>query len=213
MLSIYDNLFQGTVPAALTTLAGIALAYNPYLVGPLPAGFTTSNMYAWSAYYGAFYRGYNLASSVVYGGVNYGTGVLRGTSIGHDRPVVNILRDLLAALDPNNSSSLASSWLPTHAQPCPPWLSSNAATPNQLSTTPVRAAGTRRLCGGLGVLTRPRPPRAAAGLRARVGGGDVRRRHLLRQLNTPADHPGARRRRGAEPRRGRAAWHAAAGAA
>ena len=33
ILTVHDNLIQGTVPVTLTSLEGISLAYNPYQVG------------------------------------------------------------------------------------------------------------------------------------------------------------------------------------
>jgi hypothetical protein len=109
-----------------------------YLVGPLAAGFTTSKLFAWSATFGEYYAASQLGTAS-YGATNYGSGVLRGTSLGLDRPAVSILRDILAALDPSGTSNLTASWKATDVQPCPPWITIQGSNPGQLNTTPVRA--------------------------------------------------------------------------
>ena len=64
---------------------------------------------------------------------SYGSGALVGTSIGLDRPLVNLLREIQTAADPSNTSSMRTSWMPSHWQACAPWRSgnSNAANPGQ----------------------------------------------------------------------------------
>jgi hypothetical protein len=54
-LGLFDNAFVGTVPPAYTALKWLSLAYNPGLVGALPAGFTGLELFAWSAYYSGYY--------------------------------------------------------------------------------------------------------------------------------------------------------------
>jgi hypothetical protein len=54
-LGLFDNAFVGTVPPAYTALKWLSLAYNPGLVGALPAGFTGLKLFAWSAYYSGYY--------------------------------------------------------------------------------------------------------------------------------------------------------------
>ncbi len=49
-LSVFDNLFEGTVPASYAALDWVALSYNPYLFGALPANLPIGSLYAWSAY-------------------------------------------------------------------------------------------------------------------------------------------------------------------
>jgi hypothetical protein len=49
-LSVFDNLFEGTVPASYAALDWVALSYNPYLIGALPANLPIGSLYAWSAY-------------------------------------------------------------------------------------------------------------------------------------------------------------------
>ena len=43
-LSVVDNLLSGTVPASFASLSWLALAYNPQLVGALPAGLVNATM-------------------------------------------------------------------------------------------------------------------------------------------------------------------------
>ena len=54
-VSLFDNLFSGTVPPEYSSLSWVALAYNPLLVGALPSGFTvagaTAKLRTWSGYY------------------------------------------------------------------------------------------------------------------------------------------------------------------
>ena len=65
---------------------------------------------------------------------SYGSGALAGTSIGLDRPLVNISRDIQAAADPSNTSDLSTSWLPSHLQACAPWRTTGNTKPNQSPT-------------------------------------------------------------------------------
>ena len=126
-LAVYDNAFSGSVPASYTQFAWVALAYNPLLVGALPAGFNSTKLYAWSAYYSGFYSwyyAYTAGAGATYGmspsyATGYGTGFLYGTSIGLDRPLVSILQDIKAAVDP--SGAVLSAWNASHLQPCRPW--------------------------------------------------------------------------------------------
>ena len=74
MLSVFDNLarccllvlrayvvltraacarqFESTIPASYTALSWMAVSYNPYLYGQLPAGLGAMKLAAWSAYLG-----------------------------------------------------------------------------------------------------------------------------------------------------------------
>jgi len=79
----------------------------------------------------ASYGKYGYMSPTVPNG--YGSGALVGTSIGLDRPLVNILRDIQTAADPSNTSNLRTSWMPSHWQACAPWQSSNSK-PGQATT-------------------------------------------------------------------------------
>ena len=54
-LSVYDNQIAGQVPSAFGAFSWLALAYNPLLVGSLPASVNASKLSAWSAYNNAFY--------------------------------------------------------------------------------------------------------------------------------------------------------------
>ena len=155
-LSVYDNLFSGSVPANLTSLAWVSLAYNPLLVGALPAGFNSSKLYAWSAYLNGFYSwqfvnggsgriAYGAAPS--YNDPGYGTGFLYATSIGLQRPLASILQDVKLALDPTRAA--LSSWNISSMNPCRPW-SSYGNSPKQNSASP--SAGTSwRYISTLGV--------------------------------------------------------------
>ncbi len=140
LLSVFDNLYTGTVPASYASISALALAYNPGLVGAFPSGFTTSKLWVWSAYFNLYYNAANMIGTASYGmAPNYGSGILYGTSIGLDRPLVDILRDVQAALDPSNTSALAASWGSTHLQACTPYKSSNAPLttyPGQAVTQP-----------------------------------------------------------------------------
>jgi len=83
-------------------------------------------------------RYYSLADSITTASrgsyfYNYGSGALVGTSIGLDRPLVNILRDIQTAADPSNTSDLRTSWMPSHWQACAPWKGSNS-NPGQATT-------------------------------------------------------------------------------
>ena len=132
-LSVFDNLLSGTVPPAYTSLSWVALAYNPYLVGALPSGFapgSNTKLRAWSASGNGYNTWANLNTAVA---PTSGSGFLYGTSIGLDRPLVSILADVKAALDP--SGAMLTSWNSSAVQPCPPWLSGNA-NPVQSATTP-----------------------------------------------------------------------------
>ena len=140
-LGIHDNAFSGTVPTAYTALSWVSLAYNPALVGALPTGFTSSKLFAWSGNQNGFYSmAYAYANSDVYGcgpslnNPGYGTGYLYGTSIGLDRPLVQILLAIKAAVDPRGA--VLSSWNTTHLQVCRPW-SYNAANSGQNAASPV----------------------------------------------------------------------------
>jgi hypothetical protein len=117
-------------------LAWLALAYNPQLVGPLPDGFTTSKLYAWSGHFQTYNNAASVATTASYGNApTYGSGLLYGTSIGLDRPLVDMLREVQAALDPTNTSTLAASWGSTHLQPCAPWKSLGSNNVGQASTS------------------------------------------------------------------------------
>jgi hypothetical protein len=142
-LSLYDNQFSGTVPPSYASLSWLAIAYNPLLVGALPAGVTSSKLFAWSANLNGFYSwlsAYAAAGTPTYGfppsqaSVGYGTGFLYGTSIGLDRPLVSILLDIKAAVDP--SGSVLSAWNASQLQPCRPWVS-QTTLPVQSSSSPV----------------------------------------------------------------------------
>jgi hypothetical protein len=110
------------------------MAYNPLLFGALPAAFSTSKLYAWSAYHQAYYSAASVNSVASYGAPpRYGSGVLYGTSLGLNRSMVSILRDAQAGLDPN-SVALQPSWGIWHVQPCAPWGSANAY-PGQRNTS------------------------------------------------------------------------------
>jgi hypothetical protein len=114
------------VPAALTSLSWLALAYNPLLYGALPAAFSTSKLFAWSAYHQTYNSAATVYNTASYGAPpRYGSGVLYGTSMGLNRSMISILRDVQAALDPNGTSALAASWGGAHLQPCAPWGSAN----------------------------------------------------------------------------------------
>ena len=55
-LSLLDNQFSGTLPAVYASLNWVAIAYNPLLVGPLPAGFLSgSKLFAWSGWLYDYY--------------------------------------------------------------------------------------------------------------------------------------------------------------
>jgi hypothetical protein len=142
-LSLYDNAFAGSVPASYASLSWLAIAYNPLLVGALPAGVDSTKLFAWSASQSGFFSwswAYGASGRQVYGyspsyqNVGYGTGFLYGTSIGLDRPLVNILLDLKAALDP--AGAVLSSWNASQLQPCRPW-SDGGSAPFQNSASPV----------------------------------------------------------------------------
>ena len=62
-------------------------------------------------------------------GSGYGTGFLYGTSIGLDRPMVSILLDIKASLDPTNAA--LGSWRSTDLQPCRAWYGQGASTAPQ----------------------------------------------------------------------------------
>jgi hypothetical protein len=139
-LSVFDNLHTGTVPASYAALSGVALAYNPGLVGTLPSTFTIYKLMAWSAYQSGYYTASLVTNAATNGAApTYGSGLLYGTSIGLDRPLADILRDAQAALDPGNTSALAASWGSTHLQPCAPWKSTRTPVttfPGQAVTQP-----------------------------------------------------------------------------
>jgi hypothetical protein len=129
-LSLYDNLLSGTVPPSYASLSWLALAYNPLLVGALPAGVTASKLQAWCGYYARFYP-WSASAVVNVQGLAplYSTGYLYGTSIGLDRPLASILLDIKAALDP--SGSVLRSWNASQLQPCRPWITNNGAYSGQ----------------------------------------------------------------------------------
>ena len=138
-LGIHDNAFSGTLPTSYTSLSWVSVAYNPALVGALPTGFNASKLFSWSDNSRGFYSMAFASNSQGYGfgpsgnNAGYGTGYLYGTSIGLDRPLVQILLDIKAALDPNGA--VLSSWNSSHLQPCRPWsydgtnAGQNAASP------------------------------------------------------------------------------------
>jgi hypothetical protein len=82
-----------------------------------------------------FRRYYSLSAALVtasYGAAPaWGSGALYATSIGLDRPLVNVLRDIQVALDPPNSTSLRTAWGTWHWQPCAPWAAGHSANPTQ----------------------------------------------------------------------------------
>ncbi len=113
---------SGTIPSTYVSLVWLAIAYNPFIVGALPVGFGTNKLYAFSTYHNDYFSAAAVTATASYGTpLGYGTGVLYGTSIGLDRPMVSILRDVQAALDPSNTSALRTSWGTWHQQPCPPF--------------------------------------------------------------------------------------------
>jgi hypothetical protein len=140
-LSVYDNLLSGTLPSSYASLSWVALAYNPLLFGALPAGFTATKLYAWSATNANFFS-YTSATATIANGQapTYGTGVLYGTSIGLDQPLISTLREVQAALDPFGAA-LRSSWGAAHWQPCLPWRSTVAANAGQNASTPGYGRG------------------------------------------------------------------------
>jgi hypothetical protein len=141
-LSLYDNRFSGTVPASYASLSWLALAYNPLLVGALPMGVNTSKLFAWSGYNGAFYPWSSAAVTTNQGSAPaFSTGYLYGTSIGLDRPLVSILLDIKAAVDP--SGAVLSAWSASQLQPCRPWQSGIASYQGQWSGSPVYGSGWR----------------------------------------------------------------------
>jgi hypothetical protein len=116
----------------------VALSYNVGLYGALPSGFTSSKLYGWGSYQNAYASASAIYSTVSYGAAPmYGSGVLFATSIGLNRSMLSILRDVQAALDPTGVS-LAASWGASELQPCPPWLNNpaNYNYPNQSVSTP-----------------------------------------------------------------------------
>ena len=122
-----------------TSLLWVSLSYNPSLLGALPAGFTGSKLFAWSANRNSYYSANTIYSSGgTYGTApTYGSGILYGTSVGLNRSMISILRDVQAGLDP--TGALSSSWGSTDLQPCPPWLSNTVSYPGQNSSTPAMA--------------------------------------------------------------------------
>ena len=82
-VSLWDNALAGSVPASYASFKAISLAFNPLLVGPLPANVTLAMPSALPPSSG--------------GPAAY----LYGTSIGLDRPAHDILQDMRAALDPS----------------------------------------------------------------------------------------------------------------
>ena len=146
-VSLFDNLFSGTIPASYTALNWLALAYNPLLVGVLPTGLAaTGKLFAWSGNQNDFFSyTYASAGNLAYGYppskeyAGWGSGWLYGTSIGLDRPLVNILLDIKAALDPGGT--VLSSWNASQLQPCRPFSSDNGGTIVQRSSSPGYGRG------------------------------------------------------------------------
>ena len=146
-VSVYDNLFIGSVPPSYASLSWLCLAYNPQLVGAPPAGVNGSKLFAWSAAQTGFY-----AWSYVYAatacplcgmppsqaGAGSGTGFLYGTSIGLDRPLASILLDIKSGVDP--SGAALSSWNASQLQPCRPWSNAGVA-PFQSALSPGYGRG------------------------------------------------------------------------
>ena len=139
-LAIYDNLLSGSVPPSFASLSWVALAYNPLLVGALPAGVNSSKLYAWSGNLNGFYA-WSAANVIGTSGLapTYGSGYLYGTSIGLDRPLASILMDLKAAMDPAGASLTA--WRGSQLQPCRPWVSGSASFQGQNSALPGYGGG------------------------------------------------------------------------
>jgi len=148
-LSVIGNQLTGSVPATYGSLAAIALAYNPGLVGTLPPSLLSAGkLLAYSTSRSAYFASNYLASSATYGSApTYGTGVFYGTSIGLDRPMAAILRDAQTALDPGNWSSLRTSWLSWHLQPCAPWVGSSSGS--AWAALPSSAPGAGRTWTGV----------------------------------------------------------------
>ena len=121
-LAVFDNQLSGVVPSTFSSLAALALAFNPELVGSLPPGVNTTNLQGWT---GTALAPCASASAAPPPGT--GTGCLFGTSIGLDRPLLNILLDIKAAVDP--SGAVLSRWNSSAYQPCPPWTGQSAASP------------------------------------------------------------------------------------
>ena len=143
-LALFDNQLIGSIPTSYSALNWVAVAYNPGLVGVLPPGLTAAGkLFAWSSYTYDFYS-YTYATAAggryPYGyppckeNGGYGTGWLYGTSIGLDRPLVNILLDIKAALDPANS--VLSSWNASQLQPCRPFSYNGGSNAAQSVSSP-----------------------------------------------------------------------------
>ena len=149
-LSVIDNQLTGSVPASYSSLAGLAIAFNPLLFGTLPAGLTAAKMLAYSTNSKNYFPANSNSGSAMggYGDApTYGTGVLYGTSIGLLRPLVYILRDLQAALDPQNTSALRTSWGASHLQPCMPWTGAASGTVTWLAQSTAVATRGRSWTG------------------------------------------------------------------
>ena len=143
-VALADNLFSGSVPATYTALSWVAVAYNPSLVGVLPAGLAAAGkLFAWSAYQCDFFswtwasaaggrQGFGYPPSRENNG--YGTGWLYGTSIGLDRPLANILLDIRAAVDP--TGAVLGSWNSSQLQPCRPFSRDGGSTFAQNAASP-----------------------------------------------------------------------------
>jgi hypothetical protein len=124
---------SSTIPSSYTSLSWVALSYNPSLLGALPAGFTGSKLYGWSAYHKDYYSASQIKNSVYNGAAPlYGAGVLAGTAIGLYSTLVSLLRTVQQALDPTRVG-LGASWGVADAQPCPAWGSSNSEPPQNAS--------------------------------------------------------------------------------
>lgn len=80
-VGLAENNLSSTVPASLTSLLLVTLAYNPRLVGTLPPGLTVAAPFPTT--------------------LGQSNQFLFATSIGLDRPMTDILSAAQAALDPN----------------------------------------------------------------------------------------------------------------
>ena len=153
-LSLFDNSFQGSVPATYASLAWLAMSYCPGLIGALPTGLTSAKLFAYSASLNGYYAlSYATGGSggAAFGmppssaGAGSGSGWLYGTAIGLDRPLASILLAIAAAADPGGAV-LGAAWTApspgTLVQPCRAW-SNGSAAPAQLVSSPVLGAGWR----------------------------------------------------------------------
>ena len=120
-----------------TSLLWVSLSYNPSLLGALPAGFTGSKLYGWSAYSKDYFTASQIRSLATNGAApQYGAGVLAGTSVGLNSTLVSLLRTVQRAMD-LTGVGLGASWGVADVQPCPPWQSSRSADyPGQNASAP-----------------------------------------------------------------------------